>query len=146
MGLIRFSLTNPYNIYLHDTGFRNAFDETFRDMSHGCVRIGDPTSLARFALSAEPRSWSDADIQAAMNADDTHFHDLAEPLPVHMRYLTAWVDDLGRLQFRRDIYSRDKPLLALLEEAAKQAANNLNNLLGRGNPTILAERRAANTL
>ena len=146
MGLIRFSLTNPYNIYLHDTGYRNAFALTFRDLSHGCVRIGDPTSLARFALSAEPSSWSDADIQTAMNADDTHFHDLAEPLPVHMRYLTAWIDDQGRLQFRRDIYGRDKPLLALLDESDKQVANNLNNLLVLGNPTTLAEHRSANAL
>ena len=38
---------------------------------------------------------------------------LAEPLPVYIFYRTAWVDDAGEVQFRRDVYALD----ALLERA-----------------------------
>jgi len=36
------------------------------------------------------------------------------PIPVHIVYHTAFVDDAGHLQTRRDIYGRDANLLAVL--------------------------------
>jgi murein L,D-transpeptidase YcbB/YkuD len=35
---------------------------------------------------------------------------IPHPLNVHFLYLTAWVDEWGALQFRSDIYGRDKRL------------------------------------
>jgi len=36
---------------------------------------------------------------------------------VYLLYLTAWVDDDGKLNFRKDIYQRDNKLIdALLEK------------------------------
>ena len=39
---------------------------------------------------------------------------LAEPLPIHITYLTAWVDQ-GIPNFRSDIYGQDEKLLAALD-------------------------------
>ena len=41
-------------------------------------------------------------------------HNLRDPLPVHITYLTAWVDN-GAANFRQDIYGHDAKLLAALE-------------------------------
>lgn len=43
---------------------------------------------------------------------------LDEHLPVLIYYLTAVADDHGRVGLRRDLYARDKPLLAVLDEPA----------------------------
>ena len=40
---------------------------------------------------------------------------LKEKLPVHVTYLTAWVNKDGSVHYRRDIYGRDK----ILEKALK---------------------------
>ena len=41
-----------------------------------------------------------------MNANLTRVN-LNSPVPVHLTYFTAWVDDNGIPQFYEDIYKRD---------------------------------------
>jgi murein L,D-transpeptidase YcbB/YkuD len=36
-------------------------------------------------------------------------------VPVHIVYLTAWVDAGGKMQFRDDHYNLDAPLVAALD-------------------------------
>ena len=38
------------------------------------------------------------------------------PIPVNITYQTAFVDDAGKLQIRKDVYGRDATMLALLQE------------------------------
>jgi hypothetical protein len=44
-------------------------------------------------------------------------------LPVHLTYQTAFVDENGKLEFREDIYGRDKALLAILNSGGREAAD-----------------------
>ena len=113
LGQLRFSLTNPYDIYLHDTPTVKAFAQANRALSHGCVRVQEPEQLALFVLN-DP-AWDRARVETAMNAAKTHHYSLPMPVPVHILYLTAWVDDLGRLQFRSDIYGHDARTAAALQ-------------------------------
>jgi L,D-transpeptidase YcbB len=39
------------------------------------------------------------------------------PIPVNITYQTAFVDDAGKLQIRKDVYGRDAQMLALLRNA-----------------------------
>jgi len=39
---------------------------------------------------------------------------LKHKIPVYVTYLTAWVDKDGTVNFRRDVYGRDKILAAAL--------------------------------
>jgi len=40
---------------------------------------------------------------------------------VHAQYWTAWLDKTGKLNFRHDIYDRDKPLDRALKEQRHEA-------------------------
>ena len=42
-------------------------------------------------------------------------------IPVNLTYQTAFVDDDGKLEFRDDVYGRDKALLAILKGDRKDA-------------------------
>lgn len=116
LGGVRFSLTNDFFIYLHDTPDRNLFSRTRRAFSSGCIRVQEVMKLALFALDGDP-NWPEERVREGMNSAETRVVRLAEPLPVHITYLTAWVDRDGRVQFRDDIYARDEQLAQRLDAA-----------------------------
>jgi murein L,D-transpeptidase YcbB/YkuD len=108
LGNVKFMLPNAHNIYLHDTPSDGLFEATDRSFSHGCVRVEKPLELAAFVLRDKPE-WDREAIRAAMvGGDDDRTVSLAHPVPVHIVYLTAWVDPDGTVQFRDDVYGRDE--------------------------------------
>ena len=42
------------------------------------------------------------------------------PIPVHLTYQTAFVDQNGKLQFRADVYGRDARMIAILKNARER--------------------------
>lgn len=50
LGVIKFNLTSPYGVYLHDTNNKTAFFSARRYYSHGCIRIEDPIGLGNRLL------------------------------------------------------------------------------------------------
>ena len=44
-------------------------------------------------------------------------------MPVHLTYQTAFVDEDGKLEFRDDIYGRDKALLAIMKGDERKVAD-----------------------
>ena len=109
LGRIKFMFPNPFAVYLHDTPNRSLFRRAQRDFSSGCIRVEAPLALAAFVLAANA-DWPPDRISAQVASGETLTIRLARPLPVHLLYMTAWVDDTGRLQFRRDIYRHDRDL------------------------------------
>ncbi|HEX5776701.1 MAG TPA: L,D-transpeptidase family protein, partial [Caulobacteraceae bacterium] len=47
LGKIKFNLTNPFAIYLHDTPSKHLFKESARAFSNGCIRLEQPMDLAQ---------------------------------------------------------------------------------------------------
>src|SRR6202035_950257 len=47
------------------------------------------------------------------------------PIPVNITYQTAFVDDAGKLQYRKDVYGRDATMLALLKNARGRDMENV---------------------
>ena len=103
---MKFLFPNPYNVYLHDTPADNLFARRGRAFSHGCIRVEEPAALARYVLRDQP-DWTEPRILAAMNAGTEKAVKLREPIPVHIVYFTAWVDEKGGLHFQPDIYGYD---------------------------------------
>jgi len=113
LGTIKFMLPNEYDVYLHDTVAKRLFSENVRTFSHGCTRIEKPLELAEYLLRDDPR-WSRKDLVAAITKATEQTVMIPHPVTVHFLYLTAWVDENGSVQFRNDIYGRDKSLDAAL--------------------------------
>jgi murein L,D-transpeptidase YcbB/YkuD len=115
LGRVKFMFPNKYNVYLHDTPSQGLFKKNVRAFSSGCIRIEKPADMAEYALRGEP-NWSREKILSIMKTAKEKTVKLPEPIPVHLIYLTAWVSGDGSINFRNDIYKRDKALSdALLE-------------------------------
>ena len=117
LGRIKFMFPNRFNIYIHDTPRRTLFDKTHRTFSSGCIRIEKPLELAAYLLKPDP-SWHPDAIQAALEQGEERTIQLPEPISVYLLYWTVFVDSNGKLQFRPDIYNRDKRLSDALRKKA----------------------------
>ena len=106
LGHVKFLFPNDYDVYLHDTPADNLFSRTGRAFSHGCVRVENPEALAKYVLRDDPK-WDEATIRQAMYSGEEEHVKLSRPLPVHLTYFTASVDQHGRLAFFKDIYGLD---------------------------------------
>ncbi|PWB83707.1 MAG: L,D-transpeptidase, partial [Methylocystaceae bacterium] len=121
LGRIKFIFPNQYSVYMHDTPTRNLFAQSKRAFSHGCMRVDQPFRLAEAVLGPES-GWTEEHVRALIGRSERTI-DLAEPLPVHIEYFTAFVDENGALQLRDDIYGHSaKVRTALGSTAARTIA------------------------
>ena len=111
LGLIKFIFPNRYRIYLHGTPEKELFNYTVRTFSHGCVRLSDPYSLAKKLLESED-DWNKDQFQSIVASGKTQRFNLKTKWPVYLMYWTAWVDDNGFVNFRKDVYQRNRLIAA----------------------------------
>lgn len=119
LGRVKFMFPNRFAVYMHDTPKRGLFSSRVRSYSSGCIRVERPVDLAMWLLQDKP-GWDFARIDAAMQLSEPLRVELERTVPVHVLYLTAWVDDEGRLSFRPDYYLRDAGLELALREARRR--------------------------
>ena len=112
LGQVKFMFPNRFNVYLHDTPSKSLFAKDLRIFSHGCMRVENPLDLAALLLAGQ--GWTRKKIDAAVASGKQRVINLAKPIPVHVTYLTAWVNEDGSVNFRRDVYDRDKQLASAL--------------------------------
>jgi murein L,D-transpeptidase YcbB/YkuD len=124
LGRIRFNFPNKFLVYQHDTPDKNLFAREVRDYSHGCMRVQDPDKYAEVLLSiANPKDGYTAErIRRMYGSAETDIH-LQTPIPVHITYQTAFVDDAGKLVIRDDIYGRDAKYFALMKSEERKVAD-----------------------
>ncbi len=102
LGQLKFIFPNTFNVYIHDTPQKHLFSLQERAFSHGCIRVQDLVQLAAFVLKDDPE-WSVNRINAVL---DSGKRKVVLPLGdcrVEVTYATAWVDEQGVLQFRKDV-------------------------------------------
>ena len=114
LGQIKFMFPNKFNVYLHDTPARGLFARLQRDFSSGCIRLERPIDLAEYVLKEDP-GWTREAIVEAIEAEQKRTVPLHRRIAVHLQYWTAWVEEDGTVQFRKDLYGRDKRLADALQ-------------------------------
>jgi murein L,D-transpeptidase YcbB/YkuD len=112
MGRVKFMLPNPLGVYLHDTPKKSVFLAARRNVSAGCVRLQDAMTLA---------GWLMPETSPPAPGSDEVRVDVGPPVPVYILYLTAAPTQEG-LAFHRDVYGRDRALMARLSKARAPAA------------------------
>ena len=124
LGRIRFNFPNKFLVYQHDTPDKFLFALDKRAFSHGCMRVQDPVHYAEVLLSLvrPDDGYTEERIKKMFGPNET---DIQFPtfIPVNLTYQTAFVDDAGKLEFRDDIYGRDKTLLAILKGSDRKVAD-----------------------
>jgi len=107
LGPAKFLFPNSYDVYLHGTNKPSLFAKADRFISSGCVRLPDSLGFAELLLGDDP-AWTRERIEQMIKGGRNRSVTLAAPLPVHLIYDTAWVDETGTVQFRIDVYRRDE--------------------------------------
>jgi L,D-transpeptidase YcbB len=113
LGKLKFLFPNKHVVYMHDTIKRELFNQSMRAEGHNCIRVAKPEQLAALLL-AEDKGWSLAQVQDLLDKGNNAPVALDRPVPVHMTYFTATVDEKGKVTTFADIYGLDKKVGAAL--------------------------------
>lgn len=105
LGRFKFNMPSSDAIYLHDTPNHGLFQKDIRALSSGCVRVNKASDLANMLL--QDAGWNDARVSSTLKQGDTTYVNIRQRVPVQLYYLTAWVAEDGKPQFRTDIYNYD---------------------------------------
>jgi murein L,D-transpeptidase YcbB/YkuD len=124
LGRIRFNFPNQFLVYQHDTSDKKLFARDARAFSHGCMRVQDPEKYAEVLLSlSQPEDNFTVARIRSLYGDQERTINLKQPIPVHVTYQTAFVDEKGQLNFRHDIYGLDAATLKLLRGDERMIAD-----------------------
>jgi murein L,D-transpeptidase YcbB/YkuD len=133
LGRIRFNFPNKFLVYQHDTPDKHLFAKEERAFSHGCMRVQNPDQYASTLLNIvmPNASYTPEKIRSMYGRSEIDLR-FPTPIPVNITYQTAFVDDAGKLQFRKDIYGRDARMIEILKN---KGARDLETLVSHAQPS-----------
>jgi murein L,D-transpeptidase YcbB/YkuD len=141
LGRIRFNFPNKFLVYQHDTPDKHLFARDERAFSHGCMRVQNPDQYASVLLNiALPNEHYTPERVRGMYGSGEVDLKFPTPIPVNITYQTAFVDDGGKLQFRKDVYGRDATMINILKNGR---GKDLENVVAHSQPSY---SRPATTL
>ncbi|MCP3473656.1 L,D-transpeptidase family protein [Bradyrhizobium sp. CCGUVB1N3] len=141
LGRIRFNFPNKFLVYQHDTPDKHLFARDERAFSHGCMRVQNPDQYASVLLNiAMPNEHYTPERVRGMYGSSEVDLKFPTPIPVNITYQTAFVDDGGKLQFRKDVYGRDATMINILKNSR---GKDLENVVAHSQPSY---SRPATTL
>ena len=133
LGRIRFNFPNKFLVYQHDTPDKNLFAKEERAFSHGCMRVQYPDQYASVLLNiALPGDKYTPERVRSMYGSGEVDLKFPTPIPVNITYQTAFVDDGGKLQFRKDVYGRDATMVNILKNSR---GKDLENVVAHSQPS-----------
>ncbi len=133
LGRVRFNLPNRFLVFQHDTPDKLAFDQHKRAFSHGCMRVENPLTYAETLLTiALPQQhYTEGMLRDLFGPREVQI-EFPMPIPVHLTYQTAFVDESTGLETREDIYGLDARVLARIRitQSARRVAEDGSYALG----------------
>ncbi len=110
LGVIKFNFRNKYSVYLHDTNVRWRFGNSYRAISHGCVRVKEWQKLADYLVRNDTLRIPPDSIKAYIGRGEKHMFSGFHKLPLYIRYFTCEGKN-GKIIFYEDIYDEDRTLI-----------------------------------
>jgi murein L,D-transpeptidase YcbB/YkuD len=112
LGYIFFGFKNKYGIYMHDTASRFLFGEGSRNFSHGCIRLQNPFDFVEAAFKSSAMKTR---VAAVANSGQQASFGFSQTIDIHVTYQTVFADEAGKIQFRDDVYGRDRKVVAAMK-------------------------------
>lgn len=109
LGLVKFPLSNPWFIYLHDTNEPWLMSEVDRLRSSGCIRLEDAFKVAEYLL--QDQGYPVLEMKNPRSEPVPVM--VRRPLPVYFLYQTVDVTSSGEIRFAQDEYGQDQRLIEL---------------------------------
>jgi L,D-transpeptidase YcbB len=132
LGRVRFNFPNKFLVYQHDTPDKHLFAKDERAFSHGCMRVQNPDQYAATLLNITlPNERYTPEKIRSMYGHSEIDIKFPTPIPVNITYQTAFVDDAGKLQLRKDVYGRDAAMQSILRGAR---GKDLENVVAHSQP------------
>ena len=124
LGRIRFNFPNKFLVYQHDTPEKHLFAREERAYSHGCMRVQNPLTYGEKLLSLvmPNEHYTEARLESMFGDSEINI-DLPKFVWVHLTYQTAFVDENGKLQLRKDVYGRDARMIQILKGSERKVAD-----------------------
>lgn len=118
LGVIKFNFNNPYAVYLHDTNQRYLFKNSYRAISHGCVRVQQWQELANYIArndsmhtkSQESLGYNSDSIKNWLQDGVLRKIDVKSRMPLFIAYFGCEYAN-GKLVFYEDIYNEDRTMM-----------------------------------
>ena len=106
LGVMKFDLNSPYDVYLHDTNHREFFAGKNHFLSHGCIRLAKPVELANLILQQDLFTPSFLETQK-INVPSKVIR-LPAAIPIIITYQLVDPDADHVIRFYPDVYGWQK--------------------------------------
>ena len=115
LGRMKLEMPNPHAIFFHDTPSRGLFNQSNRALSHGCIRTERALELAMTVAILGKATTKEEAVEIATSGEYTKV-EINREIPAYITYFTMGTNVDGKLTTFRDIYDRDAPVLASLDQ------------------------------
>jgi murein L,D-transpeptidase YcbB/YkuD len=115
LGRVKLEMPNPHAIFFHDTPSRHLFAQDDRALSHGCIRTERALELGMTLAILGKGASRDEAVEISTSGEYTKVM-IERQIPAYITYFTYGTNVAGEMTEFEDIYGRDAPVLASLDQ------------------------------
>ena len=115
LGRMKLEMPNRHAIFFHDTPSRHLFANDMRALSHGCIRTERALELAITMAIVGKAATKEEAVEIATSGKYTKVM-MESEFPAYITYFTMASDINGEMKAFDDVYGRDAPVLASLDQ------------------------------